>query len=131
LDVSSVVETFRHVVSTQYFQIEGRTGRQDFWNFVVACVALLVGTYILDSLIGIGHTIYSGTSFYPFTTLASLALLIPNLSIAIRRLHDTDRTAGWMLVGIVPFVGWAVVIYWFAEAGMRGENQFGREPKSS
>ena len=68
----------------------------------------------------------------PFLLLCVWALLtfIPNLAVAVRRLHDQDKS-GWMiLVGLIPLIGpiWLLILY-FTE-GTRGPNQYGPDPKA-
>ena len=50
------------------------------------------------------------------TTLWSLAILIPSLSVGVRRLHDTNRSGWWLLIGVIPLVGWVILIVWLAAA---------------
>ncbi len=45
-----------------------------------------------------------------------LSTLLPYLAVSTRRLHDVDRSGWWQLIGLVPFVGWIMVIYWLAQA---------------
>ena len=57
-----------------------------------------------------------------------LGVLLPGLGVAIRRLHDTDRSGWWLLVGLIPLIGWIVLVFWYASEGTRGENRFGTSP---
>jgi uncharacterized membrane protein YhaH (DUF805 family) len=67
----------------------------------------------------------------PFLTgLLSLALLLPYLGIAVRRLHDTDRSGWWILIGLVPIVGIILLIVWYCTAGTAGPNTYGPDPKA-
>ena len=43
----------------------------------------------------------------------------------MRRLHDTDRSGWWLLIGLIPVIGWIVLVYWYASEGTPGTNQFG------
>ena len=54
-----------------------------------------------------------------------LATLLPNIGIAIRRLHDLDRTGCWILLGLIPLVGWIILIIWYTARGTAGPNRFG------
>ncbi len=61
--------------------------------------------------------------------LWSLIIFIPNLAVAIRRLHDTDRS-GWMiLLGLIPLVGAIILLVFYFSEGTRGPNRFGPDPK--
>ena len=81
----------------KYADFSGRARRQEFWMFVLfnclASVALGVVDGILGTKGGLGG-------------LFSLAVLIPSLAVSVRRLHDTDRSGWWILVNIIPLIGW-------------------------
>ena len=57
--------------------------------------------------------------------IATLALLLPNLSVTIRRLHDTDRSGWWWFIVIIPVVGWIIYLYFMIARGTPGPNRFG------
>ena len=61
-------------------------------------------------------------------SLGSLALFLPALALAVRRLHDLDRSGWWLLVGFVPIVGTIVLLVWFCTRGTEGPNRFGPDP---
>lgn len=54
--------------------------------------------------------------------------ILPNVSVGFRRLHDTDRTAWWMLIGFVPVVGFLALLFFMASKGTVGDNRFGPRP---
>ena len=118
MDPKAIVENFRKIVTEHYFDFEGRVGRPTFWYFVLAYFVILLGVAIIQSIIGLHHFL---------TWLLHLALLLPSLGLAARRLHDTDRNAWWLLIGLVPIVGWILLIYWYTLPGTSGRNQFGSE----
>ncbi|MGT9628767.1 DUF805 domain-containing protein, partial [Escherichia coli] len=49
--------------------------------------------------------------------------------VQFRRLHDTDRSAWWALLFLIPFIGWLIIIVFNCQAGTPGENRFGPDPK--
>jgi uncharacterized membrane protein YhaH (DUF805 family) len=57
-----------------------------------------------------------------------LAVFLPSLGVGIRRLHDTNRSGWWVLISIVPFVGWIVLIILYALASDPGPNRYGAGP---
>lgn len=83
-------------------------------NFVIAVVLS-----IIDAVIKTNIPVY----------LYDLAVLIPSLAVAFRRLHDTGRSAWWLLIGLVPLVGAIVLIVFLATPGDTGDNQYGPDPK--
>ena len=54
--------------------------------------------------------------------------MIQRIANAVRRLHDTGRSGWFLLVGLIPFVGWIILIVWFATEGDPGPNEFGNPP---
>ena len=57
--------------------------------------------------------------------LYGLAVLIPSIAVGVRRLHDTDKSGWWLLIGLIPCVGIIILIVFFATEGTRGPNQYG------
>jgi uncharacterized membrane protein YhaH (DUF805 family) len=104
-----------------YANFSGRDQRSAFWYWVLFSV--IVGTVLTlvdQQLSDEGTPILSG--------LFSLATLIPNLAIAARRLHDTDRSGWWQLLVFIPLIGIIVLIVWYASRGTSGPNRFGPNP---
>ena len=66
------------------------------------------------------------TSF--ITPLYIIAFLVPNLGVAVRRLHDTGRSGWWLLVGLVPVLS-IVILVFYLQNSSPGENQYGPNPK--
>ncbi|HKR48556.1 MAG TPA: DUF805 domain-containing protein [Pseudonocardiaceae bacterium] len=63
----------------------------------------------------------------------ALAVLLPSLAVGARRLHDTGRTGWWQLIGIIPFIGWIVLIVFFVFFALDGDRQLnahGPDPKA-
>lgn len=113
---------------SKYVDFSGRARRSEFWYFVLFTFLVGIGTSILDAILG---TDYDGsTSGGLINTLGSLALFLPSLAAAIRRLHDIDRSGWWILLGIIPIVGWIIVIVWYCTDTKPGDNQYGPDPKN-
>ena len=134
MDPKDVVENFRRIVTTQYIAFDGRSRRREFWYYALAFFFLTVAASILDNILGFGGP-YDGNEaayvyFSPLTGLLELALLLPSLGLVVRRLHDTDHT-GWLAVaGVIPIVGWILLIYWYVQPGTAGTNKYGPDPKA-
>ncbi|PKH41927.1 Uncharacterized membrane protein YhaH, DUF805 family [Nocardioides alpinus] len=112
----------------KYVGFSGRARRSEFWYFVLFTFLVGIVTSILDSILG---TDYDGnTSGGLINTLGSLALFLPSLAVAIRRLHDINRSGWWILLGIIPIVGWIIVIVWYCTDTKPGDNQYGPDPKN-
>jgi uncharacterized membrane protein YhaH (DUF805 family) len=93
----------------KYIDFSGRASRPEFWWFMLFNVILAVLTGWID-FVG---------------PLISLALLLPNIAVGVRRLHDTDRAGWWYLLAFVPLIGAIVLIVFWAQKGTPGPNRFG------
>jgi uncharacterized membrane protein YhaH (DUF805 family) len=109
-------------VLKKYTLFTGRARRSEFWHFALfnaaAVVALGVVDAILRKIIGIG----------PFGMVYGLAVLVPGIAVSIRRLHDTDRSGWWLLLGLVPLVGLVLIVF-LVENSMTSTNRYGQNPK--
>jgi len=69
-------------------------------------------------------------SFGTLETIYGLAIFLPSIGVSFRRLHDTDRSGLWLLLGLIPIIGALVLLYFFAQDSAPGTNQYGPNPKS-
>jgi uncharacterized membrane protein YhaH (DUF805 family) len=111
-----MVEYFKLVVFERYAQFEGRSGRAEFWWFALA-------NFIVGALLQILAAAASGLIFLYF--IYSLALLIPGLAVGIRRLHDTGKSGWFLLIALIPFVGFIILIVFLATDGDAAANEYG------
>jgi uncharacterized membrane protein YhaH (DUF805 family) len=58
------------------------------------------------------------------------ATIVPAIALLIRRLHDTNRSGWWALIGLVPLIGAVVLIVFTVEDSADGQNIFGSSPKN-
>ncbi len=59
----------------------------------------------------------------------SLGVLLPGIGVAIRRLHDTDRSGWWLLIALIPIIGALILLVFYLQDGTRGPNKYGPSPK--
>ncbi len=112
----------------KYADLSGRARRMEFWMFVVLNVGVSVVASILDRLTGMAGMI--ATVYGPLQVIAMLALLIPGIAVAVRRMHDQDKSGWWLLIALVPIIGAiALLVFYFIE-GTKGDNQYGPDPKA-
>lgn len=114
-----------HAIRTclqKYAVFSGRAARPELWWWVLA--VFLAGT-LLSAL---DYLLFGGGE-QPVSSLFSLLVLLPNLAVGARRLHDTDRSAWWLLIGLVPVIGPIVLLVFFVLDGTVGPNRFGPDPK--
>ena len=106
-------------VLKKYVVFSGRARRKEYWMFTLFSFIVDVVLVVIDSFIGM--QILSG--------VYALAVLLPTLAVAARRLHDTGRSGWWLLFGIIPVVGWITLLVFMCLDGEQGENKYGYNPK--
>jgi uncharacterized membrane protein YhaH (DUF805 family) len=111
-------------VLKKYAVFTGRARRKEYWYFFLITLIISIILSLLDGSFGDG-----GMGI--LTTLYSLAVLIPGIAVSVRRLHDIGRSAWWLLIGLVPFLGGIVLLVFMVLDSTPGENQFGPNPKES
>ncbi|MBI4962563.1 MAG: DUF805 domain-containing protein [Desulfomonile tiedjei] len=109
-------------VLQKYAVFSGRAQRTEYWMFVLFNLVITVLLYVIEGLVG-GPGILGG--------IYSLAVLIPSIAVTVRRLHDTNRSGWWWLIGLIPLIGFIVLIVFTVQDSQPGENQYGPNPKAA
>lgn len=128
----------------KYAIFNGRSRRTEFWMFALINLLIVIGLGVVDFIYETPRLIL----------IYGLAVLIPSLSVTVRRLHDTDRSGRWILISLVPVVGWLsllffvglegrvrilsglipvigslVLVFFMGQEGKSERNQYGPDPK--
>ncbi len=109
---------FGEAISTcfrKYVVFSGRAMRSEYWFFILFQFLVVVALSIVDAVLGIGV----------LSAIASLAMLLPSIAVGVRRLHGTDKSGWWLLIGLIPLIGAIVLIVFFCQQGTEGPNRFG------
>ena len=104
----------------KYATFSGRASRSEYWWWSLANYLIVTVLYILVS-IGLSTGTYdpvTGTlAIGPLAIIAyvvlglyGLAVIVPNLAVTWRRLHDTNRSGGFFFLALIPFVGWIILL---------------------
>jgi uncharacterized membrane protein YhaH (DUF805 family) len=109
-------------VLKKYAVFSGRARRMEYWMFFLINIIIYIVLSIIDWLIGTVGILVG---------LYGLAILIPGIAVTVRRLHDTDRSGWWILIGLVPFIGAIVLLIFMVLEGKPGSNQYGPNPKGA
>lgn len=112
-------EAIKKTLTQNYCNFEGRTSRSEFWWFALF-------TFLVSFAVGI-ITMRSEVARSVLSAIVNLGFLLPNLGLAVRRLHDTGRSGWWVLLGLIPVVGWIILIVWYC-APSQQNNQYGPTP---
>ena len=109
-------------VFNKYLTIEGRARRAEYWWFFLFCLLAGLVLGIVDGIV------FGSAGITPISSLFSLAVLIPSITVGVRRLHDRDMTGWWLLIALVPLIGFIVLLVLFVLRGTDGPNRFGPDP---
>ena len=104
-----LITYWKKAVLENYVTFSGRSNRPEFWWFILAVILVnlaLSPIPIISNIWGIG-------------------MLLPQFAASFRRLHDTGRSGWWLLLWLVPIVGWIILIVWHASSGDGGPNKYG------
>jgi uncharacterized membrane protein YhaH (DUF805 family) len=120
MDIQTAVST----CFSKYATFSGRARRAEYWWFTLF---LFIANAILGLLDGMSFGWGHGMG-QPLSALFSLATFLPSLAVSVRRLHDTGRSGWWLLLVLIPLIGWLVLLWWFVTEGDAGANAYGPDP---
>ena len=113
----------------KFATFSGRARRAEFWYFYL----FLFVIHAVLSIVAHGALTSPGDmdayrGVMGLEGLIGLVLLLPMIAVAVRRLHDTDRSGWWWWIQIVPLIGVILLIVFAAERGTPGDNRYGPPP---
>ncbi len=115
-------------VLKKYAVFSGRTRRKEYWYFGLFNIIFMIVLAVIDGATG---SFSAAAGMGMFSGIYSLAVLIPGIAVLVRRLHDTDRSGWWLLIGLIPFIGAIVLLIFTVQDSNPGENQYGPNPKGA
>ena len=124
----SFQDAVRTCLQRKYADFHGRARRSEYWFFFLFTAIVGVVGGILDAIFDTRSGMYGGTG--PIQGILQLALLIPSLAVGARRLHDTGRSGWWLLIGLIPLVGWIILLVFLCRTASRPTST-GRIPRAS
>ena len=113
------MEEYLKVIKEHYADFEGRARRKEYWMFLL--INILIG-------VALGVIGYA-TGIKLLSNIYSVAVLVPGIAVAVRRLHDIGKSGWWMLIGIIPIIGAIWLIVLLATDGTPEDNEYGASPK--
>lgn len=120
----SLLDLAISAVKHKYLLFNGRASRKEFWAVMLFSVLI---SFALQLLYTLGFAISDNLGLLlalPFV-IFSLGMVIPQLAVSVRRLHDTDKSGWWLLLGFIPIFGTIALIVLFSLASSEGDNRFG------
>ena len=120
----SLLDLAISAVKHKYLLFNGRASRKEFWTVMLFSVLI---SFALQLLYTLGFAISDNLGLLlalPFV-IFSLGMVIPQLAVSVRRLHDTDKSGWWLVLGFIPIFGTIALIALFSLASSEGDNHFG------
>jgi len=109
----------------KYATFKGRSNPAEFWFYQLFVFLITLGLLILDIILG---SYNEQSDLGLLSGLFSLAMIIPTLSVGVRRLHDINKS-GWLyLMILIPLIGIILLIIWWAKNGDQEDNKYGVNP---
>lgn len=118
---------FVDILTHHFADFEGRARRKEYWMFYLFSILAIVGIVVVFGVLSLVADVFASVGTLAYFAFA-LALFIPSLAVAVRRLHDTGRSGWWYLIAFVPLGGF-VIIYFLVIEGDAGPNEYGADPK--
>jgi uncharacterized membrane protein YhaH (DUF805 family) len=109
----------------KYAQFTGRSNRSEYWFYVLFNTIFLIVAMLLDSMLGLT---FGAMSYGIFYCLYALATFVPGLSVLVRRLHDVNKSGWFILIALIPIIGWIWILVLLCTKGTEGENKYGPDP---
>lgn len=114
------------IAMKKYVDFSGRARRTEYWMFFLFNMIFGFGALALDMLLG---SVSEGSMYGLFYSLFSLAIMIPSLSVTVRRLHDVGKSGWWIFISLIPFIGGIWLFILTITDSQPGENTYGPSPK--
>lgn len=121
----SMIDWWKKAFLENYANFEGRARRSEYWYFVLFNFIITISAYIVSIIL----IFFGGFLLWFFIPIFSLALIIPNLAVQVRRLHDTGKSGWSILFALIPLAGPIILLVFYCTEGDRGPNEYGPDPK--
>jgi uncharacterized membrane protein YhaH (DUF805 family) len=127
MSLANAIKSFFH----NYANFSGRARRSEYWFAALFATLVSISLFVFlsvatavesDGLVVAASLLYFGWA---------LAVFIPGLAVASRRLHDADTSFGYYFLGLIPFAGPIIILVKLVEEGTPGANRFGDSQKFS
>lgn len=122
-----MINWYKKVVFENYANFNGRARRSEYWYFALMNLIIAIVLTVLDSALGLN---FDPLPYGYLYVIYLLAILLPSIAVAVRRLHDVGKSGWFYFIVLVPLIGpiWLLVLF-FTE-GNKGENEYGPDPKA-
>ena len=102
----SFFEAINTCLIKKYCTFSGRATRSEFWWFHLFTSLLIYGSFFLVIWVYPNNP----EIVFGISGVVMLFLIIPNLSVTVRRLHDVGKSGWYLLMGLIPYVGAIILL---------------------
>ena len=107
----------------KYATFSGRSRRKEYWMFFLINISISIVLAFSPFVLGaLGGLLYMGYA---------LAMIVPGIALAVRRLQDQGKEWTWIFIGLVPLIGGIWLLVLMCTEGTKGENKYGLDPKEN
>ena len=122
------------VFRDKYSTFSGRASRSEYWwsYLGIAVISMVLQIIGIVGGLALGSVNEGLGALFGLAAFAGLlALLIPSLSVNVRRLHDTGKSGWMLLILLIPCIGFILWLVWMIEDGQPHVNAYGAVPTNS
>lgn len=124
----SFIDSITTCLTEKYFTLSGRASRAEYWWFTLAVwLVIMLLAAVMTPFVALYKS--EGGMIYLLLLLllifGMLALVIPSITVCVRRLHDTGRSGWWYLINFLPYIGSIVLLVLMCLPSDPDENEYG------
>jgi uncharacterized membrane protein YhaH (DUF805 family) len=126
----------------KYATFSGRARRSELWWWVLFVIIVSAVLAVIDTLLGwrfgsttVTTTVNGVTTNSPgpkaggvLESIWALVILLPGISVAVRRLHDTGKSGWWWWLNIICCIGGLILLIFYVQKSDPIENKYGPVP---
>lgn len=121
--MGAIISNFMEIIFGKYAQFKGRADRSELWMFYLVCFIVgCVFSIMMNLVVNITSLCYI---ILALNLLVVLGLLMPTLAVSVRRLHDIGKGGEWILINLIPVIGFVWFLVLLAKEGEKLPNRFG------
>lgn len=128
MESKGIFDWYKEVMN-KYVVFSGRASRKEYWNFILAnflisCILLCI-EYLFSGRSGYYYDMGDAYQKSVLISIYNIAVFLPSLAVLVRRLHDTDKSAWWLLLLLCPIVGEIILLIFLLTKGDMHKNNYG------
>ena len=117
-----MIDTWKLVVLERYAKFDGRADRAEYWWFFLANMIVYLLSFALAQASNIFFVLYF---------IWAVAMIVPSIAVAVRRLHDSNKTGWLLLLVFIPIAGPIITFVFMVLPSDPAPNEFGAVAEST